>query len=167
MNTTFKCNDTSSSSIPEIIAILEAIRIAKDSRLDKIIINTDSHTAMNYVEDINNSQVLKKILLKIAEKSNTINEKTEQTRNRIETFKFLILIHHKSHTGRVFDNYTTLNELADITDKKKAIAELSKLFPSKPANEEESPSENTQRNMNLISQSEDANPSTNSISDDN
>ena len=75
LNTTFKCNNTSSSSIPEIIAILEAIRIAKDSRLDKIIIATDSHAAMNYVEDINNSQVLTKRQLKIAEKSNTIKEK--------------------------------------------------------------------------------------------
>ena len=77
-----------------------------------------------------------------------------------------MLIHQKSHTGRAFDNYTRLNESADLTAREKAIAELSKLFPSKPANEEESPSENTQRNMNLISQSEDANPSTNSISDD-
>ena len=54
----------------------------------------------------------------------------------------------------------------DITAKEKAIAEVSKLFPRKPPNEEESASENTQSNMNLISQSEDANPSTNSISDD-
>ena len=107
---------------------------------------------MNYVEDINNSQVLTKRQLKIAEKSNTIKEKTEQTRNRIETFKFLMLIHQKSHTGRAFDNYSRLNELADITAKEKAIAELSKLFPRKPPNEEESANENTQSNMNLISQ---------------
>ena len=117
MHITFKCNDTSSSSVPEIIAILEAIRIAKDSRLDKIIIATDSHTAMNYVEDIKNSQVLTKRQLKIAEKSNTIKEKTKQTRNRIETFKLLMLIHQKSHTGRAFDNYTRLNDLVDITAK--------------------------------------------------
>ena len=77
-----------------------------------------------------------------------------------------MLIHQKFHTGRAFDNYTRLNELADLTAKEKAIAALSKIFPRKPANEEESASENTQSNMNLISQSEDADPSTNSVSDD-
>ena len=108
LNTTFKCNETSSSSIPEIIAILEAIRIAKDAKLDKIIIAMDSHAAMNFIEDIGNSPVLTKRQLKIAEKSNTIKEKTEQTRNIIKAFKYLMLIHQKSHTGRAFDNYSTL-----------------------------------------------------------
>ena len=60
LNTTFKCNETSSSTIPEIIAILEAIRIAKDAKLDKIVIATDSHSAMNFIEDIGNSPVLTK-----------------------------------------------------------------------------------------------------------
>ena len=101
LNTTFKCNETSSSSILDIIAILEAIRIAKDAKLDKIIIATDSHAAMNFIEDIGNSPVLTKRQLKIAEKSNTIKENTEQTRNRIKAFKYLILIHQKSHTGRL------------------------------------------------------------------
>ena len=76
-----------------------------------------------------------------------------------------MLIHQKSHTGRAFDNYSRLNELADITAKEKAIAELSKLFPRKPPNEEESANENTQSYMNLISQS-DADPPTYSGSND-
>ena len=108
LNTTFKCNDCSSSSVPEIVAILEAIRIAKDSRLDRVVIATDLHTAMNYVEDIKKSEVLTNRQLKIAEKSNIIKDKTEEKRNKIESFKFLMLIHQKSHTGRAFDEYTRL-----------------------------------------------------------
>ena len=143
LNTTFKCNDTSSSTIPEIMAILEAIKIAKDAKLDKIVIATDSHSAMNFIEDIGNSPVLTKKQSKIAEKSNAIKDTTEETRSRINAFKYLILVHQKSHTGRAFDKYTRLNELADITAKEKAIAELSKLFPRRPPNEEDSANENS------------------------
>ena len=90
-------------------------------------------------------------------KSNIIKDKTEQTRYKIEAFKFLMLIHQKSHTGK-------LNELRDITAEEEAIAEISKLFPRKTANEEESARENTQTFMNQISQNKDADLSAKSIS---
>ena len=102
----------------------------------------------------------------IAEKSNIIKNKTEETRNKIESFKFLILIHQKSHMGRVFDDYIRLNELTGITAKEKAIAELSKIFPRKLLMKWSQQEKTLQTNINPISQHKDANPSTKSMSDE-
>ena len=129
LNIVENTNESSSSTLPEILAIATAIEVLAELKLDKAIIMSDSTSAIEFISNSLKLDIDTKTTKKILEKSKQIESKIFKIRGLTNQFKVLVLLHTKAHQRVGLDPYSRLNNLADIKSRESASRQLRKSFP--------------------------------------
>ena len=129
LNIVENTNETSSSTLPEILAIASAIEVLAELKLDKAIITSDSTSAIEFISNSLKLNIDTKTTKKIFEKSKLIESRIIKIRGLTNQFKVLVLLHTKAHQRVGLDPYSRLNNLADIISRESASRQLRKSFP--------------------------------------
>ena len=129
LNIVENTQETSSSTLPEILAIASAIEVLAELKLNKAIITSDSTSAIEFISNSLKLNTDTKTTKKIFEKSKLIESRIIKIRGLTNQFKVLILLHTKAHQRVGLDPYSRLNNLADIISRESASRQLRKSFP--------------------------------------
>ena len=96
LNIVENMNESSSSTLPEILAIATAIETLAELKLNKVIITSDSTSAIEFISNSLKLDTDTKTTKKILEKSKQIEKKMMKIRS-LTNHKVLILLHTKAH----------------------------------------------------------------------
>ena len=129
LNIVENTQETSSSTLPEILAIASAIEVLAELKLNKAIITSDSTSAIEFISNSLKLNTDTKTTKKIFEKSKLIESRITKIRRLTNHFKVLVLLHTKAHQRVGLDPYSRLNNLADIISRESASRQLKKSFP--------------------------------------
>ena len=129
LNIVENTTETSSSTLPEILAIASAIEVLAELKLNKAIITSDSTSAIEFISNSLKLNIDTKTTKKIFEKSKLIESRITKIRRLTDQFKVLVLLHTKAHQRVGLDPYSRLNNLADIISRELASRQLRKSFP--------------------------------------
>ena len=129
LNIVENTQETSSSTLPEILAIASAIEVLAELKLNKAIITSDSTSAIEFISNSLKLNTDTKTTKKIFEKSKLIESRITKIRHLTKHFKVLVLLHTKAHQRVGLDPYSRLNNLADIISRESASRQLKKSFP--------------------------------------
>ena len=109
LNIVENTQETSSSTLPEILAIASAIEVLAELKLNKAIITSDSTSAIEFISNSLKLNTDTKTTKKIFEKSKLIESRITKIRRLTNQFKVLVLLHTKAHQRVGLDPYSRLN----------------------------------------------------------
>ena len=108
LNDTAVCPDSTSSTTPEVMAIIEALNKMQAIGLKNALITSDSTSAINYIHDLFNAPATTRIQTALNNNSPSIKKSTKDIKDIIKNLNYVILIHTKGHQNNDFDAISRL-----------------------------------------------------------
>ena len=97
VNTNISSCICTSSTTPEVLAIIEALNKMQTIGLKNAIITSDSMSATNYIHDLFNAPTTTRIQTKINNNSSSIEKSAKDIKNITKNLNYVTLIHTKGH----------------------------------------------------------------------